>query len=129
MSEKKTLTEKLGGTTEEQLITEYQGADAENLSYDFFKNMTSLSVLTLGGVLTLGEGVFGERLEMWQMMVPAALIAIGGVIALQCQSDIVQIARGKKASAVWLRFGHRLAPGFLGGGIGAFLALVAGVFI
>ncbi|GMM93908.1 hypothetical protein [Qipengyuania sp. MTN3-11] len=124
--EGRTLTERLGGTTDQQLLAEFTGADAENLSYDFFKNMTSLSVLTLGGILTLSEGLFAERIEFWQMMVAAGLIAGGGVVALQCQADIVQMARGKKVSAAWLRFGHRLAPGLLGCGIGAFLALIGG---
>ncbi|MXO85095.1 hypothetical protein GRI38_03520 [Altererythrobacter aurantiacus] len=125
---RKTLTEKLGGTTDEQLLAEFTGADAENLSYDFFKNMTSLSVLTLGGILTLSEGLFAERIEFRQMMLTAGLIAAGGVVALQCQADIVQMARGKKVSAAWLRFGHRIVPGFLGAGIGSFLALIAGAF-
>lgn len=122
------LVERLGGSTDEQLRAEFIGADAENLSYDFFKNMTSLSVLTLGGVLTLSEGFFAERIEFGQMMIAAGLIAGGGVVALQCQADIVQMARGKKPSTTWLRFGHRLSPGLLGGGIGAFLTLIAGAF-
>ena len=128
MTGKKSLTERLGGTTDEQLLAEFKGADAENLSYDFFKNMTSLSILTLGGILTLSEGLFAERIQFWQMLVTAGLIAAGGIVALQCQADIVQMARGKKVSAAWLRFGHRLAPGLLGAGIGAFLALIGGAF-
>ena len=89
---RKTLTKKLGGTTDEQLLAEFTGADAENLSYDFFKNMSSLSVLTLGGILTLSEGLFAERIEFWQMMFAAVLIAGGGIVALQCHADIVQMA-------------------------------------
>lgn len=123
-----TLTERFGGSTDQQLVAEFTGADAVNLSYDFFKPMTSLSILTLGGILTLSESLFAERIEFWQMMVSAGLIAAGGVVALQCQADILQMARGKKVSAAWLRFGHRLAPGLLGGGIGAFLILIAGAF-
>lgn len=123
---RQTLIERLGGSTDAQLIAEFRGANAENLSYDFFKNMTSLSVLTLGGILTLSEGLFAERIKFWQMMIAAGLIAGGGVVALQCQADIVQMARGKKVSAAWLRFGHRLAPGLFGGGIGAFLTLIGG---
>ena len=122
------LTNRLGGSTDEQLVAEFAGADAENLSYDFFKNMTSLSILTLGGILTLSEGLFAERIEFWQMMVASGLIAAGGVVALQCQADVVQVARGKKTSAPWLRYGHRIVPGLLGGGIGAFLTLIAGAF-
>ncbi len=128
MSEKKSVLDKLK-SDDVELVEEFTNIDAENLSYDYFKNLTSLSVLTLGGVLTLSEKVFAEQIETWQMFVAAGLVAAGGIVALQCQADIVQVARGKKAPTSWLRYGHRLAPGLFGGGIGAFLALLAGAFI
>ena len=112
-------------TSDEELLAEFRDIDSENLSYDYFKNLTSLSIVTLGGVLTLSEKVFAEQIEVWQMMIASGLVAAGGIVALQCQSDIVQVSRGKKASSAWLRHGHRLAPAFFGGGIGAFLALLA----
>ena len=116
-------------TTDADLIAEFKDIDSENLSYDYFKNLTSLSILTLGGVLTLSEKVFADQIEIWQMMVAAGLVAAGGIVALQCQSDIVQVSRGKKAPTAWLRHGHRLAPAFFGGGIGAFMAILASAFI
>lgn len=126
MNEKKSLTERLGGTTNDQVLAEYENIDAENLSYDFFKNLTSLSILALGGVLTLSEKVFGDTIENWQMFVAAGLFALSGLVALQCQSDIVQVSRGKKAPTTWLRWGHRIAPGLLGGGVGGFLVMLGG---
>ncbi|MDP4575000.1 hypothetical protein Q9K02_07595 [Qipengyuania sp. G39] len=117
------------GSTDEELLSEFREIDAENLSYDYFKNLTSLSVLTLGGVLTLSEKVFAEQIEVWQMLVASGLVAAGGIVALQCQADIVQVSRGKKAPTSWLRYGHRLAPALFGGGIGAFMALLASSFV
>ena len=125
MEKKQTLTERLGGTTDEQALEEYRGIDAENLSYDFFKNLTSLSILALGGVLTLSEKVFGDSINTVQMFIAAGFFAVSGIVALQCQSDIVQVARGKKAPTAWLRWGHRLVPGLLGGGVGIFLLILA----
>ena len=127
MSEKRTITERLGGTTDEEVLAEYKGIDAESLSYDFFKHLTSLSILVLGGVLTLSQEVFSESVEDWQMFAVAGMIALGGLIALQCQSDIVQVARGKKSSSSVLRWGHRIAPAFFGAGIGVFLATLVGL--
>ena len=109
----------------EEIETEFRDADSENISYDFFKNMTSLSMLALGGVLTLSEKVFTDEIETWQMFLCAGFFAASGVVALQCQADIVQIARRKKNPTMWLRAGHRLAPGLLGGGVGVFLFLLA----
>ena len=115
--------------SDEDLLAEFGDIDSENLSYDYFKNLTSLSIVTLGGVLTLSEKVFAEQIEVWQMMTASGLVAASGIVALQCQADIVQISRGRKASSIWLRHGHRLAPAFFGGGIGAFLALLAMAFV
>ncbi len=106
------------------LVTEFEAADAEDLSYDFFKNLASLSVLTLGGVLTLSESVFVDRVEPWMMFLTGGFIAAAGLLALQCQAEIVQLSRGKKPPSNFLRFGHRLAPGLFGGGIGGFLAML-----
>ena len=112
-----------------KLVEEFRGADAEHLSYDYFKGLTSLSVLTLGGVLTLSETAFAQDISAAQMLIAGGLIAGGGIIALQCQSDIVQVARGAKTHAPWLNIGHRLAPALFGGGIGAFLAMLVGAYI
>ena len=109
------------------LAEEFSGIDSENLSYDFFKGLTSLSILTLGGVLGLSESVFADDINTLQMLTAGGLVAASGITALQCQADIVQVARGRKQPTVWLRWGHRIAPALLGGGIGAFLILLSGV--
>ena len=109
------------------LAEEFSGIDAGNLSYDFFKGLTSLSILTLGGVLGLSESVFADDINTLQMLTAGGLVAASGIVALQCQADIVQVARGKKQPTAWLRWGHRIAPALLGGGVGAFLFLLSGV--
>ena len=116
-------------SSDAELLAEFEQIDAENLSYDYFKNLTSLSVLTLGGVLTLSEKVFADQIDPWQMFVAGGLVAAGGIVALQCQADIVQVSRGKKAPTTWLRFGHRLAPALFGGGIGAFMAILGTAYL
>ncbi len=110
-----------------RLIEEFSHGGAENVSYDYFKNMVSLSVATLGGVLGLSGGPFAERIDNPQMMVASGLIALSGLISLQCQADIMQIMRGRKQPTVWLRQGHRLVTGFFGAGVGGFLFMISGV--
>lgn len=119
------LTEK-HGTTDEQILQEFRShdIDAQNISYDYFKSLTSLSIVTLGGILTLSEKVFNEQINSAQMLMAATLLGASGFIALQCQSDIVQVSRGKKKPNFWLRWGHRIAPGLFGGGVGSFLAFI-----
>ena len=107
---------------------EFAGIDASDISYDYFKSMVSLSVLALGGIVGLAESLFGDRITTTQLLLVAGLMAASGIVALQCQSDIVQVARGKKTPTYWLRWGHRIVPALFGGGIGGFFVLMLGVF-
>lgn len=94
------------------------------LAYDYFKSMVSTSVATLGGILTLGEAVFGARIAPWQMGIAALLVAISGVIALQGKTDIVQLCQGIKPPLNSSRLALRLVPLFYGMGLGAFLVFL-----
>jgi len=60
-----------------------EGLKEPALAYDYFKSMVSVSVATLGGILTLGETVFGERLSSMQVIMAALPLAISGMLALQ----------------------------------------------
>ena len=99
-------------------------AHPDFLAYDYFKTLTSLSVLTLGGILTLTETVFGRQFETWHIIAVSSPIAAAGVVALQCQTDIVQIAKGHRPGLPLLKIGLRLAPALYGLGLGAFLVVL-----
>ena len=107
--------------------TEHPGRPSERvdpdfLAYDFYKTFTSLCMITLGGVLTLTGTVFGRSFETWQIAAISVPVALSGLIALQCQTDIVQQAKGiRPRNSFILKHGLRLAPMLYGGGVGAFL--------
>jgi hypothetical protein len=94
------------------------------LAYDYFKSMASISVATLGGILTLGGTVFGARIAPWQMGVAALAVAISGLLALQAQTDITQQCQGLKPPLNSSRVALRLVPGLFGLGLGIFLAFL-----
>ena len=94
------------------------------LAYDYFKSMVSLSVATLGGILTLGGTVFGSRIAPWQMGLAALAVGASGLIALQAQTDIMQLCQGVKPPMNSSRAALRLAPSLFGLGLGLFLAAV-----
>ncbi|MDP3406385.1 MAG: hypothetical protein Q8S03_16970 [Brevundimonas sp.] len=94
------------------------------LAYDYFKSMVSLSVATLGGILTLGGTVFGARIAPWQMVVAALPVALSGLIALQGQTDITQLCQGVKPRMNSTRAALRLVPALFGMGLGVFLAFL-----
>ncbi|HEX8414794.1 MAG TPA: hypothetical protein VF637_13040 [Sphingomicrobium sp.] len=94
------------------------------LAYDYFKSMASVSVATLGGILTLGGTVFGARIEPLQMGAAALLVAISGVLALQGMTDVMQLCQGLKPLRNSTRVALRLVPALYGMGLGAFLVFL-----
>lgn len=99
------------------------------LAYDYFKSMTSVSVGTLGGILTLAETIFGQRIAPWQMGLSALLVAVSGLLALQAKTDIVQISQGVKPPADTSRLALRLVPGLYGAGLGVFLVFIMASYL
>ena len=91
------------------------------LAYDYFKSLVSLSIATLGGILTLGGTVFGTQIANWQMALSALLVAMSGLLALQGQTDIMQLCQGVKPPLNSSRVALRLVPGLYGTGLGIFL--------
>jgi len=94
------------------------------LAYDYFKSMVSLSVATLGGILTLGGTVFGAQIAPLQMGMAALPVALSGLIALQGQTDIMQLCQGVKPPLDSSKAAMRLVPGLYGLGVGVFLAFL-----
>ena len=94
------------------------------LAYDFFKHMTSLSILTLGGVLTLSGAVYEDALEPRRMVVSMALIAASGFIAFAAQIEMVDWAhRGSGRPRLMARWGRALIALTYGLGVGVFLSM------
>jgi hypothetical protein len=99
-------------------------ATGPGLAYDYFKSMVSVSVATLGGILTLAGTVFGSQLSPLQMGMAALPVAISGMLALQGQTDVVQVSQGLKPPLDSTRAALRLVPSFYGLGIGIFLCFL-----
>ena len=104
-------------------IDRFRNADSEEIFYDFFKNLVSLSLLTIGGMVTIGQGLFGDALPLRELFWAVSLVGIAGIVALQGQFEIVRISGGGEASH-WLRFAHTLAPLAFGAGVGIFLGSI-----
>lgn len=91
--------------------------------------MISLSVGTLGGILTLGETVFGARIAPLQMGLAALPIAIAGMLALQGQTDVMQLCLRIKPPLNSSRIALRLVPSLYRLGVGIFLAFLTMSYI
>lgn len=98
------------------------------LAYDFFKHMTSLSVLTLGGVLTLAGSIFADPEYHRGMFVSAMLTAGAGFTAYVGLIEMVESAQRGKPPRLIARLARGVVPALFGGAVGAFLSTAYGAF-
>lgn len=94
--------------------------DGATFLYDYFKHLTSLSVLTLGGVLAISGRAEASRAAM------IAVVALVGISALLAFSGTSEIVRQKTTGEVReksLKLYRAGAPVALSLGVGAFLYL------
>ncbi len=66
----------------------------ETLLYDFAKTLTSLSLIVLGGVLSLSGTDQAAEIPAFSLMLTSGSIALAGMLALSTAFGIVE-ARGK----------------------------------
>lgn len=95
----------------------------ETLLYDFAKFLTTLSMIALGGVLTLSGAAAEGRIA--PSVLYTALIAIGaaGVLAIVTASDLVSARAQGREPAPRLRRQVGWSMGLLGIGAGSFLGM------
>ena len=103
-------------------IVKVDETDRELLLYDFFKHLTSLTLLTLGGVLAIAQAV--DKTDVKPPVLIAVLIIIsgGGICSFVGASEIVKKRYTGKASRS-LEFYRKAAPALLALGVGMFLGI------
>lgn len=110
---------------DDRRIDSQPGTDAEahgeNLLYDFSKFLTTLSILALGGVLTLTQTADRTDIKTTNIAIAVIAIALAGTLAVSTANSIACT----RASAQKLpRNLHRnivAAMALLGMGVGSFL--------
>ena len=96
--------------------------DAELLLYDFFKHLTSLSLLTLGGVLAIAQGADKADVKPVMLIVVLVIIASAGVCSFVGAGEIVSKRYTGSASSK-IDFCRKAAPALLSLGVGMFLGV------
>jgi len=97
--------------------------DSELLLYDYFKYLTSLVLLTLGGMLIVMKDFDSEDVKP-QMVISAILvISAAGVLAFSGSAEIVRSRFTGLPATRSVKFARAGAPALLAFGIGLFLAM------
>lgn len=95
----------------------------ETLLYDFAKFLTTLSLLALGGALTLFQTADRGDIKLFNIILVFGAIAIAGILAIITANALVDARAAGKEPEPYLRKMIKAAMGFLGVGTGGFLMI------
>ena len=107
------------GAGSDEAISEAAGTAPDLLLYDYFKHITTLALVALGGAL----GIADERIPRDALALVVFCIGMGGGLALMGLLAVVRervAGRPLPRSARWLR---TLSGALFSFGVGTFLAL------
>jgi len=97
--------------------------DRELLLYDYFKYLTSLVLLTLGGILIVMKDFDPADVKPQMVIITIILISTAGVLAFSGSAEIVRSRYTGKPATRSLKIARAGAPALLAFGIGLFLAM------
>ena len=100
-------------------------ADGDLLLYDFFKYLTSLALLTLGGVLIVAKDADKADVKPVMIVIVLVIISASGIAAFSGASEIVRARYSRSEPLPTLKFYRLAAPALLAIGVGMFLTLYA----
>jgi hypothetical protein len=112
-------------TEDESTVAPFQSDDGDLLQYDFFKHLTSLALLTLGGVLVLAKEANKADVKPVMIMAVLVLISGAGVCAFSGASEIVRARYSNKPPLPVLKIYRIVSPSLLAVGVGMFLTRYA----
>jgi hypothetical protein len=95
--------------------------DGEAMLYDWFKHLTSLSLLTLGGVLSLSQLPQAQDIKKPVLTGVLICVAAGGVLAFSGAEQIVRARAANLPVPKQVMILQKLAPAMLSMAVGAFL--------
>jgi hypothetical protein len=106
-------------------LLQRQDHEPDLLLYDFFKHLTSLAILILGGVLLLAQASDPQDVKRWMVIAVLLLISAGGVLSFSGSSEIVRARSTGTPVRTSIKWTRMLAPALLAVGVGMFLSMYA----
>ena len=108
---------------DDQLPGPLRESDGDLLLYDFFKHLTSLALLTLGGVLIVIQDVDPKDVKPFMVIADIVIISLSGILAFSGSSEIARARYTGTPATRSLELSRRGAPILLTIGVGIFLAM------
>ena len=95
----------------------------ETLLYDFSKFLTTMSLLALGGVLTVIQTSDRSDIKLFNIIFVMGAIAFAGILSILTANALVDARAAGKEPEPYLRKMMKAARGLLGVGTGGFLMI------
>jgi hypothetical protein len=95
--------------------------DVNLLEYDYFKHLSTLSLVALGGILSLSPSQ--TKIAQNALLAATLCVAIGGATALLCLEQIIISQRNNRPLSKAYRFSRSIAAAMFSVGIGIFLVI------
>jgi hypothetical protein len=96
--------------------------DGALLLYDYFKHITTLSLITLGGILVIPQTT-GIAVTFRDLLPSLALIAFSGAMSLYAMDLVIKARLADRALPRSVRWHQIIVGGTFGIGVGAFMGL------
>ena len=109
--------------TDEDETLPVRSDDGELLLYDFFKHLTSLALLTLGGVLIVIKDVDPKDVKPFMIITDIAIISLSGILAFSGSGEIARARYTATPTNRSLELCRKGAPALLAIGVGIFLSM------
>lgn len=104
------------------LASEAPHRQGDLVLYDYFKHLTTLSLLILGGILTLSQTAQGGEMKLRTVLMVVAVVTLAGFLSFSASGEIARAHfHGEKPRRVDLY--RKAAPAILLLGVGMFLFL------
>jgi hypothetical protein len=95
----------------------------ETMLYDFAKFLTTLSLLVLGGMLTLSTAARSGDLKLFNLIFVTCAVAFAGILAFVTANGLVDArSTGREPSPMLPRI-MKASTGLIGLGVGGFLMM------
>ena len=104
---------------------DHAGSDyyGETLLYDFSKFLTTLSLLVLGGMLTLSSAARAGDLKLFNLIFVSGAVAFAGMLAFVTANGLVDARANGRDPSPQLPKILKASTGLIGLGLGGFLMM------
>ncbi|HEX9948330.1 MAG TPA: hypothetical protein VGA98_12375 [Allosphingosinicella sp.] len=104
------------------LASEAPNRQGDLILYDYFKHLTTLSLLILGGILSLTQTARGAEMKLPTVLMVVGVVTFAGVISFSASGEIARSHfHGDQPKRIDLY--RKAAPAILSLGVGMFLFL------